>query len=216
MIDDLARRLGRLALEVGVSALEPTKDTFRTKTGHLAAVTRRSRSTRHDQLASFASPKRQDDVLYASLTHLEHLDREDALVMFGRRRGSANVYPLYEDLWRGVGEERAVDLTPRAHKLIANHVGNVDRSDILVVHNHPAHWMKSLAADLVGWPPTPSSRDRELAFLHTLRWLRELLPSGRDARVHWYLVDRHQLKEFFLPPVDWILARLDETASPRA
>ena len=209
LIDRTLRAAPVIALNRLLAEFEPTKDSFYVRPARVGAITKAIRSTPPDEFTRFHTPKGRTDFLWAALNHLAPMiDHEELLVAFGRRRGADRNSPSQlEGLWRGVGSRSSVELTPRVREVIARQA-SVDRGEVLVVHNHPAHDVKSFLRLLFGWKPLPSSQDREVALHYNVEATLRSLQDARGGTLRWYLVDEDRLSGFYLPSLERILSAL--------
>ena len=167
-----------------------------------AAVTAALRRAPHDTLYRFPRPKSRSAVLAAVRNYLAGInDHEQLVVTFGRAHGAG---ARFEGFWIGHGGRSQVGLSPLALQTIDRQL-RVDGAEILVVHNHPEHDLKTLLRLLVGWRPLPSGQDRDTAFAHNMRTWRVLAESGSWACFKWYLVDEGEIAEFYLPSIEKIV-----------
>lgn len=164
-----------------------------------AVVTRALRNARPDSLTKFAKSKSRSAILLAAKNYLSSkTDHEELVVFFGKRRGDGAVF---EGFWLNRGDRSGVGFTRLALSTIQGVVMN-DRSEIVIVHNHPPNDLKALLASWFGWRPLPSSADRETALAHNVPTWVWLLSDGFGPRLKWYLVDEGEIAEFYLPSVE--------------
>lgn len=108
------RFAGELLKLAAVAALEPTKESFRTRPAQVAAITKTLRTLHHDEVRDFSSAKVRDDFLWATANYLEPLEHEELIVGFGSRRGSSRSSGAsLRRVHRVVGTRSSVALTPK-------------------------------------------------------------------------------------------------------
>lgn len=205
-------RLGKAVLGLGkdalVAALEPRKSTFRVRPGQVGAITKLLRGLGHDEIKSFASPKGRDSFLWAAANYLAPLPHEELIVAFGDRRGSRRTAgAALRRVHRSVGERDRVSLSANLSSLLEMELQR-DGAEIVLVHNHPAHPLKSAIGAVLGWRPIASTQDRRLATAFAATRLAHTIASPRPSSFKWYLVDEGEVGEFILPPLDVLLAWL--------
>ena len=213
LVGQAARLAPELAVQRALAEFEPTIEKVRIRPARVGWVTKALRATPHDGFALLPKSVGRENFLYAAWKHLVELDDHEELVVgLGRRHGPRSTSPSrIEGLWRGVGGRGSVSFTPLALQAIQNQA-KVERGDILVVHNHPPHLLKSFLSGLFGgWKPMPSSGDRNTAFAHDLRALGALMKGQGNAGFRWYLVDEGRLAQFFMPSTERLVALLGLT-----
>jgi len=188
------------------AALEPEKRGFRIRPGQVGAITRTLRAIGHDETREFSSPKGRDDFLWATANYLAPLEHEELIVAIGSRRGSRRAAgACLRRVHRVVGQRDNVPVTPALSALLENELQR-DGAEILLVHNHPRHLIKTAIGHVVGWRPLASDADRALAQRVLQGRVAHLLTSARPSSFKWYLVDERQIGEFVLPPFDTLHA----------
>lgn len=192
-----------------VAHFEPMPASLAYRTEHARLVRSAIDGLRHDGLAVFPETVGRNAFLAAAFEHLARIqDREELLVAFGTRRGERDESPSrLTGLWRGIGGRDQVGMTPLLRDTVAKHAGKVERSEILFVHNHPEHDVKSLVRFLLGWTPLASSPDRNLAAGMNLNAAMRSI-FGPASHHRFYLVDEGMLGRFWLPSVETFMAIL--------
>lgn len=66
--------------------------------------------------------------------------------------------------------------------------------------------MKSAIGSVLGWRPSASAQDRNLATSFLQSRVGHLLHSERPSSLKWYLVDEGEVGEFVLPTLDVLLS----------
>jgi hypothetical protein len=192
-----------------VAQFEPMPAAIDYRTDHAYLVRSAISATGHDGFAAFPEPLGRNAFIVAALEHLAPIrDREELIVAFGKRRGSRDEAPSrLEGLWRGIGGRDEVSITPLLRDTVQKQSGAMDRSEIIFVHNHPEHDVKSLIRFLFGWTPLASSPDRDTALrMNLTASLRSML--GHANHFRFYLVDEGKLARFWLPSVETFMALL--------
>lgn len=181
--------------------------------GQVGVITKTLRQTAHDQLASFATPKGRSDFLVAAHKHLSGIStHEELIAAFGRTLGQRlRASSRLTHVWRGVGDAQSVRFTPRLIQLI-NDQAMLPDGEVLLVHNHPQHALKSVLDYFGLWRPIPSSQDRNVALAYTIGSLQRQTLGGPIARVRWFLVDQGELAEFRLPSIEWIASMVRDAS----
>jgi hypothetical protein len=198
-----ATEFGKLAV---VASLEPLKDSFRTRPGQLGAITRTLRNLRHDEVRDFSSPKGRDDFLWATANYLEPLDHEELIVAFGSRRGRhRSAAACLRRVHRTVGTQGSVALTLGLLQLLDEYLAR-EGAEVVLVHNHPSHLLKTVMRHTIGWRPIASSQDRNLAVSFWQSRVGHFLTASRPSSFKWFLLDEGELAEFPLPTLDTLLA----------
>jgi hypothetical protein len=85
-------------------------------------------------------------------------------------------------------------------------------AEILLIHNHTSHLVKSINGGQVDWRPMRSAADRALALRVLQPRIQHLLTVHRPSSFKWYLVDEGRVGQFLLPSFDTPLSRAEETA----
>jgi hypothetical protein len=214
MDEETFRRLGgkvvRLLAHRVVAGLEPDKNKFRVRRGHVGAITRTLSRIDHDEVKPFASPKNRDDFLWAACRHLDPIDtHEELLVGFGTRRAPArNAGAQIKFVYRAVGEKARVAITPRLVSLLETQLTK-DRAEVVLVHNHPGHPVRSFIRNMLeDSKPLPSGSDRDIATSLLQSRVGHLLASAWPSSFKFYLLDEGRMAEFLLPSPDGLLDAL--------
>lgn len=192
-----------------VAHFEPMPASLAYRPDHARLVRSAIDGLGHDAFALFPETIGRNAFLAAAFAHLARIrDHEELLVAFGTRLGERDESPSrLTGLWRGSGGHDQVGMTPMLRDIVAKHAGNVERSEILFVHNHPEHDVKSLVRFLLGWTPLASSPDRNTAVGMNLNAaLRSLF--GQASHHRFYLVDEEMLGRFWLPSVETFMTIL--------
>jgi hypothetical protein len=173
--------------------------------GQVGAITKTIRRTADDECVRFATHKGRSDFLVAVHKYLGPIaDHEELIAAFGHRLGThSNASSRLTHLWRGLGDRRSVAFTPRLTELIYRQLDLRD-GEVLLVHNHPGHAVKSILNFIGLWRPIPSSQDRNIALTLNFEALQRQLSNRSIARLRWFLVDEGRLAEFRLPSVEWL------------
>jgi hypothetical protein len=205
-----------LVLHRTLAQFESAPFALRHRPENAARVTRAIGATSADAFARFKPAVGRNDFLVAALRHLSEIqEHEELLIAMGRRRGTDAAAPsALEGMWRGRGTRGQVGLAPEARDLIDKQVGVVPNAEMIFVHNHPRHDLKSLLAFLVGWKPLPSSRDRDTALAFNVRAALSTV-SGVPSAFRFYIVDEGELSEFFLPSVETFVGLFEKAGLVR-
>ncbi len=212
--DLLERALQAAPMMIGnriIAQFEPIPRSLSFREEHARAVRNAIDSVGHDGFATFSTPIGRNAFLVGTFDHLEAVeDREELIVGLGKRRGSSDESPtLLYGLWRGIGDRDEVGMTPLLRDTISKQAAALDRSEVIFVHNHPAHDVKSLIRFLFGWTPLASSSDRDTALrMNTMAALKSMV--GLSNHYRFYLVDEGRLARFWLPPLEWFLVALQK------
>lgn len=82
-------------------------------------------------------------------------------------------------------------------------IKTTSNSDFIFVHNHPPKPVRLLKNFIIGDTPIASTKDRNIAWQHKLETVFGLLGKRR-----FYLIENNQVKEFYLPSLDSIMASI--------
>jgi hypothetical protein len=203
---NLTPLLTHLAKALPLALLEPEKTVFRVRSGQTGAITRTLRRLRHDEFACFQKSKGRDDFLWSVTKYLAALDHEELIVGIGSRRGrtrSAGAALRY--MHRTVGDRASVPITPQLEARLEKELTR-DGAEVVLVHNHPPHLVKTLIGQALPWRPLASDADRLLAQRFLMSRIGHLLAAERPSSFKWFLVDEGRLSEFCLPPLDTLRA----------
>jgi hypothetical protein len=140
--------------------------------------------------------------------HLAAIDtHEELLVGFGKRRGRArNAGARIEFVYRAVGDPSRVAVTRRLIALLETQLTR-ERAEVLLIHNHPRHWLKTVVRDLLDdRKPMPATSDRNVAIALLSSRIGHLLSSAGPSSFKFFLLDEGSMAEFLLPSPDGLLA----------
>jgi hypothetical protein len=188
-----------------IAEFEPMPTSLAYRESHARVVKAGIRDAAHDELKAFPSTVGRNAFLAAAFEHLTEIDdHEELIVAFGKRRGTRDESPtMLSGLWRGIGRHDEVGITPLLRHTLETQAA-YDRSEIIFVHNHPMHDVKSLVRFLFGWTPLASSPDRNVALrMNTIAALKSM--AGFSNHHRFYLVDEERLARFWLPSLEWFL-----------
>jgi hypothetical protein len=190
-----------------VAEFEPMPASLSYRPSHAQLVRSAISATDHDGFAVFPEPIGRNPFLAGAFEHLAPIrDHEELLVAFGRRRGADDASPSrLEGLWRGIGSHDQVGITSRLRDIIEKQARAIDSCEMIFIHNHPEHDIKSLVRLLFGWTPLASSPDRDAAVGMNARAAVQTL-WGPSSHYRFYIVDEEQLARFWLPSVESFLA----------
>ena len=209
-LDGLGQAAVELAKAAAVSAFEPLKTEFRVPRGQPGVITKALRRMPHDETREFSAPKAREAFLLAAYRYLTPLDHEELVVAVGSRRGRGrSAGARLVKLHRVVGSADRVALTPKLRFLLDEYL-DLEGGEVVLVHNHPRHPVKSFINEHIGWRPIPSAQDRELALSFLQTRLEHCLTVGRPSSWKWYLVDESQIAEFVLPTLDALAALMQK------
>jgi hypothetical protein len=199
--------LGNLVRELLLNGLlskcDPTLPRLSYLSAQVGVITKAIRRARNDELVPFPTPKGRSDFLVAAHRYLAAIaDHEELIAAFGRCLGThTNAASRLTHIWRGVGDRGSVRFTPHLIELINDQL-NLTNGEVLLVHNHPDHALKSVLNHFELWRPIPSSQDRNTAMIHNIDVLQRQLSRRSIAKVRWFLVDEGELAEFRLPSIE--------------
>jgi len=209
--------LFKLAAARLVAELDPVAESIRYDPSRVSAILRAIRQTSADSETRLRTPKGRWDFLEACRRYLAPLrDREELIVAFGTQGGaSRHSRSRITTIWRGVGEERKVEL-PTDLLTRLDDIAGSNNAEAILVHNHPHFWVRRLLAQTGLWLPSASHADRELAVAYEQKVLTTWMRVGQAGRLRWYLVDESEIREFRLPSFERMRAlasalKLNET-----
>lgn len=213
---DIALQVLNLFVHRVRAELDPPEHRRKAPTpGHVGAITRVLRTLGDDQFQQFATPKSRTAALNAARSYLSFIPQHEELLVFvGRRRGERrDSGSSYYGVWRCVGDRNSVQFSPSLQRLIEQ-APHIDRADILLVHNHPPHWLKNLIGAVVPWRPTASEMDRNTALTHEVQSILAGIRRGYGtSSFRWYLVEDGEIREFNIPSIGIVLEFLKDPAS---
>lgn len=131
--------------------------------------------------------------LWGCANALKGLDHEQMLLGFGRREATRNSITA---IMKIRGEQHSVRPTPTAIAMITAHLAADTRNSIMLVHNHPEHFLSSSLSLLLGPEPIPSLTDRDTALSALIQRLQKLANGNHHGEIRFFLVQNDDIAEF--------------------
>jgi len=196
---DMVKEIAESAL---LGSSEPNPIRFNNR--HEADVMRvraKLAGARDGRLGRFRSPVNRNGFLLGCLDYTQLRAEEHLIVGYGFRHGSTT---KIESLHHITGSTYEVAIPLHVSHALWDHYGQNEENEVVLFHNHP----KNLLGQLLDCFPLPSVADRltlEARALQPVQLLRRLLGQ---SRVMFFLQQNGFVKEFTLPSVRAILARM--------
>ena len=160
-----------------------------------------------DEFKKFPNLYGRHTTLAGILSFLEkdHV-REYLITAFGKRKtGKLNGPAQYEGFHISHGGESSVGFSEKCLHYLNLHSKQVNKSEILIFHNHPNGIVRDFISQLVDWSPLPSNTDRDTVYHFKRQGVIDLLTSGKYGIMKFYLVEMGRLREIKWPSLDRIM-----------
>jgi len=134
--------------------------------------------------------------------------REYLITAFGKRKtGKLNGPAQYEGFHISHGVKSSVGFSEKCLHYLNLHSKRVNKSEILIFHNHPNRIERKFLSEIVDWSPLPSNTDRDIVydFKFKDRGVIDFLTSGKYGVMKFYLVEKGRLMEIKWPSLDRIM-----------